>query len=261
MVQGYEKFNESRKNKGGRNNRNAGNHQNSWKNEVPRFAPKPDIIGDVMDFSERFKYVINKIAEKNNPIAKELINLPNKPDTKFQQSYLDLTGSGDMISYLSNFDVPDGEKYKTIKRQSSKVYKTIKNIFGSKYTSPEVKKFVSIFKQIYTQGPDKSETHAPKQTKEQLLKKIINDTKIDKLKWNKISKYGNMNKYSVKIKITDKKYLIFDFFHFDEDENSLMTINMHNDVTKKSTWVNTLPFQDLSDFLKVFKEKYKIDVK
>lgn len=277
-LKGYKKFNEARRHKP--KGRHRGGNMNtipqqrfpnsSWKEDVPRFTNKIEPRGMNMTFSERFKYILTKISKKGNKIAKELLDLPNKPEAKFEYSYLDLTGRQDTMSYLPNGarDIPEEDRYKSNKRQHSKIYKTIKTIFGSKYTKNEVTKFVSIYNEVYKQGPDKADTTKPKQSDEQLLKKIIEDTKSDKLKWKKETGAGNMARYEAKVTITEKKYLVFCFFHFDqsikEEAMSFLTINLYNDLGKtkddKTMWINTLQFKDITDFLPVFKQKFKIEV-
>lgn len=276
-LKGYKKFNESRSHKPRRGhkggNMNTPQHQrfpnSSWKEYPPRFTNKIEPRGMNMTFSERFKYILTEISKKGNKIAKELLELPNKPEAKFEYSYLDIAGRQDTISYLPNGarDILEEERYRSNKRQHSKIYKTIKTIFGSKYTKNEVTKFVSIYNEVYKQGPDKTDTTKSKQSDEQLLKKIIEDTKSDKLKWEKETGTGNMVRYESKVAITKKKYLAFCFFHFDrsikDEAMSFITINLYNDSSKtkddKTVWINTLQFKDIRDFLPVFKEKFKIE--
>ena len=69
MVKGYDKFNESRnnRNKGGKHggNRFQNNQRRNWLDEVKPMPGKVvDSRGMPMDFSERFKYVLTKIANK-----------------------------------------------------------------------------------------------------------------------------------------------------------------------------------------------------
>lgn len=271
MLKKYKAFNEARRHKPKRHGpkRGGGFQQQSWKQEVPRFA---EPRGMHMVLSDRFKYVLEKIAKKGNAIAKELLILPNKLDAKFEYSYIDLTGRGDTLSYLPNGarDTAEADRFKSPKRQHSKVYKTIKTVFGSKYTKTDVTKFVSMFKEVYEQGPDKSDYPARgKNTDEQLLKKIIEDTKSDKLKWNKEETAGNMTRYESAVKITEMKRLVFCFFHFDqavkEESMSFLTINFYNDLGKtkddQRRWIQTFQFDSIANnFIPAFKEKYKITV-
>jgi hypothetical protein len=217
-----------------------------------------------MIFSERLKYVLNKIALKGNRLAKELLTLPAKPEAKFEYSYIDLTSREDTMSYLpyTGKDLPEDEKFKSNKRQHAKVYKTIKTLFGSKYTKTEVNKFVSIYKQIYNEGPGK-DTDRPKPSEEQVIKKITEDTKSDKLEWKLQGRQFDWLRYDADIKITEKKKLVFQLFIFPritEETNSFLIVSMHNDlgITKeeKRKWIQTLKFGSIIEFLKVFKDKY-----
>lgn len=254
----FKSFNESMGRKNNRHNSNIRNsNRRSWLDDKPKSNNIKIDRGMRMDFTERFEYLVRKMADKNNSIAKELLTLQNK-DLKFEYSYLDLTGRDDTISYIVNADknIPDDDKYKSNKRQISKTYKVIKTIFGSKYTKMEVSKFVSLFKQIYQNGPDEKDIIKPKLNDKQLIDKLILDTKNDKIKWKEDSKNGNFFKYSYKIKITDKKYLIFDIFYFsDIEKNSFLTINLFTN-DKRSTWINTLNYSIIQDFIQIIKEKY-----
>lgn len=270
MVKGYNKFNESNRNKGGKNkgNRFQHNQKRSWMDDIPHVANNKTIEprGMPMEFSDRFKYVLTKIADKGNAIAKELLNAPNKPDARFENSYLDLRGP-DNISFIPNSERSVNDKYASNKRQQAKVYKVIKTIFGSKYTSAEVKKFVSFYKQIYQQGPGK-DVPKPKLTDEQLAKKLAEDTKNSKIEWKFLNNRGNMSTYEYQIKLTDKKALSFNFFHFPnshrEEMMSFLTVNVRNELgltdDDKRVWIQTLSYKDLLDFIEVFKDKYKIVV-
>lgn len=267
MVKGYKKFNESKskshKKKINNQKKDRFQQQNSWKENVPKFNVRTEPVGMKIEISDRLKYIIIKISEKGNAIAKDFVSLLDKPDVKFNLSYIDITTrGGDSLTYLNdNTNIPENELYRSNKRQISKVYKVIKSIFGSKYTKMEVSKFVSMFKQIYDQGPDKSLTR-PKRTESEMLRKIIDDTKNDKLKWKKISEIGEITRYEIRVKVTDKKYIALVLFYFPDIKEDLifMTINLHNElgITKeqKSTWITTLKYQDLKEFLEIFRKKY-----
>jgi hypothetical protein len=270
MLQKYNIFNESKKNR----NRRSGIVKNSkgilvWDgsrvrgNQSRDFTPQPR--GMNMDFSPRFRYILGKIDKKGNKIAKDLIAFLNKPDAKFEFSYIDLTGRADTLSYIANADrnIPEEEKYKTNKRQQSKVYKIIKTIFGSKYTKTEVNKFVSIYKQVYEEGPDEAAISKSKRPDEQLVKKIANDTRNGTLKWNKVvSDIINMDRFEATIKVTERKCIWFIFFILNEKKLSFVTINLFDKQFpgKSGEWIQTYQYKELGDFIKAFKEKYNIDV-
>lgn len=262
MVHGYKKFNENYRDK----NRKGRFRQTSWMDEPPtknKYATKRvEVSGIEMEYSNNFKFLLTKIASKGNPIAKELLAAVDKPDSKFEISYLDLTKKDDMVSFLGKADKNITDKYSSNKRQLSKAYKAIKVIFGSKFTQAEVTKFVSMYKQYYNQGPDKPRPKQ-KQTKDELLKKIIQDIKSGKMKWSMVVRSGNMEKYECKVQITDKKYIAFDYFYFFQgDKMNFMTLNFRNemekDLTKKSIWIDTYKNEELeqADFIKLFREKF-----
>jgi len=263
MIGGYKQFNEARKSNRPRRNKGGGNHVNFNRSYAPKIV---EPRGMNMVFSERFNYVLNKIAKKGNKIAIELLTLPGNPDRKFEYSYIDLTGREDDLSYLPNGarDIKEDDRFKTNKRQRSKVYKTIKTIFGSKYTKNEVAKFVSFFKEVYKVGPDKKDME-PKQLEDEAIKKIITDTKNRKLVWKLEQNTSQFLRYEAKFTVTPKKYLLFDFFLFiDKGENfSFITLNMYNELGRtkedKKIWLTTFQYKHVTDFIKAFKEIYKIE--
>jgi len=268
MVKGYNKFNESRGNKAKKGARFQKDQRRNWLEETkPMLVKTTEPRGMPMEYSERFKYIITKIADKGNVIAKELLAAANKPSARFENSFLDLKGD-DNISFIANGDRNVPDKYRSNKRQQAKIYKVIKTIFGSKFTSPEVKKFVSFYKQVYQQGPSKTDTSRPKLSNEELVKKLISDTKSNKIKWQLFSSQGNISRYDFTIKMTEKKKLIFNFFHFfsskKDEMMSFISISILNELGKtendKKNWIQTLEHKDLIEFIDVFKEKYKIVV-
>lgn len=274
----YKAFNEARKHKqkqrkrGGvsRHHRQQ-DQQNNWKPNVPRFA---EVRGMPMHYSPKFKYVIEKIAGKGNLIAKEILNLQNKPDAKFEYSYLDLYKTSDSLTYLPNGakDIPDEEKYKNNKRQVSKVYKIIKTIFGSRFTKTEVNKFVSFYKEIYEKGPDRPVEQVPfskpKLAIEETIKKITDDTASDKLKWSHVEGAGNLNRFETRVNITKNKYLSLIFYYFNRGDKkqiniSMLIVNIFNssaiDEKEQRKWIETYQYKDIVEFIDIFDKKYNLD--
>lgn len=239
----YNKFNESKRNKGS----NRYERERFSRNQNVRMTSKiVEPRGMEMEFSPRFKYIIEKISEKGNAISKDLLNVLNNGN-KYDWSYLDITNKNDTISYLPNSarDMKDDDKYKTNKRQHVKAYKLIKLLFGSKYTKTDVTKFVSLYKSVFEKGPDK------KQNENALLvNKIIEDTKSKKLKWI-ISGDQNLLTCETSIKVTENKKLILSLYIPSTEINTILTINMLSN--KNKTWIKTIPGQDLKkliDFIK-----------
>jgi hypothetical protein len=263
-IKHYNSFNEARtiRNKGGNNRRGLFQHDSSWKDSS--YSVVADKTGLPMNFSERFKYILNKIALKNNAIAKELIELPNKPEALFIYSYIDIENE-DSVSYLNSSDknIPEDDRYNSTKRQRSKIYKVIKTIFGSKYTKVDVNKFVSMYKTIFKQGPDKADTPRESQTDKQLIDKLIRDTKNNKLSWIKESSITDMTRYNASYVLTDKKRINFEFLRFfnKHERASMIIIVLINDQCKGAssnrTHINTLMYEDIKDFLSMFIEKYE----
>lgn len=258
----YHEFNESRNHKKPRRNR-GGNLNDMWQQQHGNQQKVVEPRGMNMSFSERFKYILGKMDKKGNKIAKELVRVAKEPDAKFDQSYIDLTGRDDTLSYLPNGarDIPEEERFKSNKRQHAKIYKTIKTLFGSKFTKEEVTKFVSIYKEVYNIGPDSS-LEKPKQTNEQIIKKLTIDTKSGKIKWNReVITGGNSTRYDCIIPITEKKRLVFCLFYFGEDAKdqtlSFLTLNLYNDSSPteeyKRKWIHTFVYKEIGDFLKEFK--------
>jgi len=267
----YEHFNEARRNKGGRKYSRPFVHGNANR-FIDRDSLPSSVIskreGMPMKYSERFKYIIVKIANKNNALAKELLQLPELTGETFQYSYLDMEG-GESLSYLHLTDkgIADEDKYKSPKRQISKVYKVVKSIFGSKYTKTDVSKFISMYKTAYNQGPDKSEIPRGPQTQKQLIDKLTQDTKNDKIKWVKYESVNDFIKYNAIFKITDYKSMSFDFLQFLDkyEKNSLITVNLINKKGKteseKRKYLDTITYSYLENSLKIFFEKYGKEVR
>ena len=261
----YRQFNEGKKNK-----RDA---RRSYHDDDLKDIKKDIKRGMSMDFSDNFYFILKKIASKNNVIAKELIELSNKIDDRFECSYIDITRHYDTLSYLSSShkDIPEEEKYESNKRQFSKVYKVIKNIFGSKYTKNEVTKFVSMFKNIYIEGPDnKTDNSVDKNVKLEIfeiVKKITEDTKSNKLKWTKEYNSLHLKRYQCIVDLTAKKKLKFELFIFAENDkikNTFLSINLLDDSTGKSKndknkWLTSIYYNDLKDFMPVFFDKIDVE--
>lgn len=272
-VNGFEQFNEARRNrnKGGKNQRRSvastgfGSHlAHDFRTNPMSISVSSNKIGMPMAYSERFKYIINKIASKNNVIAKELLRLPSLTGETFQYSYLDIM-SAESVSYLYYTDrgVLVDDKYKSPKRQSSKIYKIIKSIFGSRFTKTDVTKFVSLYKAIYTQGPDKKDFPNTELSNEQISNKLIIDTINDKLKWVKQHNATDMTKYYAYVKITENKGIAFELLRFygRYEGNSTIIVALMNKLGKndeeKRKWVKTIKFNELTEFFKKFVEKYE----
>jgi hypothetical protein len=264
-IKRYNSFNEARtiRNKGGNNKRGLFQHDSSWKDTMPH-SVNTDKTGLRMNFSERFEYILNKIALKNNAIAKELIELPTKTEALFMYSYIEIENE-DSVSYLNFTDknIPEDDRYKTTKRQRSKLYKVIKTIFGSKYTKVDVNKFVSMYRTVYKQGPDKADMPKESQTNEQLVDKIIRDTKSNKINWIKEASITDMDNYKASYKLTDKKHINFEFLRFFNkyEKASMIIIVLTNEQNKgkssNRTHLNTLMYEDIKEFLSMFSEKYE----
>jgi len=228
----------------------------------------PQAPGMPLMISDRLKYIFSKMSESGNRAAKELLSLTDQKDKKFEMSYLDITKKDDSLSYLppGGKDLPDAEKYDNNKRQYSKVYKVVKTICGSRYTKTEVQKFVSMYKSIYNKGPEKEDL--PKPTDEQILNKIIRDTKSDKLKWKEELKTSPWVRYEAKVSATDTKGVMFHlyiFYSLKDTPNCFLTVHFFNEKEKydkdKKIHIKTYKYDEgLIDFIKDFVEKYKVPV-
>jgi len=271
-MKDYNAFNESRRhknrqkpqrNRGGNLNTMRQNNQQTPRLAVPRGMP--------MVISPRLKYILTKIDKKGNKIAKDLLSITDKLDARFENSYLEITKKPDSLSYLPNGarDIPEADRFTSNKRQVSQIYKVVKNIFSGKYTKNEVTKFVSFYKEAWNQGPpreSKGEDKA-KLTEEETIKKVIEDTKSDKLKWAKEAETKQWDKWEAIYKITDNKNLEFEFYFFKNGVKeeawtflSLHLINKNTQVLEdKNKHLNTFKFELLLDFIKLMKDKYKVD--
>jgi hypothetical protein len=232
----------------------------------------PSSTGMPMKISERLKYVLTKISAKNNRIAKELLSALDKPDARFSYSYLDLTGRDETMSYVNKtgLEVPEDQRYEKNngKRQYAKVYKTIKQIFGAKYTSAEVKKFVSMYKEVYSAGPPK-DVPRPKPSSEQVIKKITEDTKNNKLLWEiEASHKGSGQEWVrlntiITITLNKKLFIQLTLFTGIRDETlSILTINLLNELGKTSEerriFIANYRHGDIIDLIRAIRDKFKI---
>lgn len=262
-------MNESRNNnrQKARANRNQNKNQQQNRNQANRFNARyvnPVSTGLIMYASERFKYILSKMSESGNKIAKDFLLLLDNKEKKFEMSYIDLTSKEDSLSYLTpgaSGELKDEDKYKSNKRQYSKIYKLIKTIFGNKFTKEEVKKFVSVYKSVYNKGPEKKKEPG---SDENILKKIVDDTKNDKLKWSLRTKANNWVCYEAGKKYTEYKGVVFSLYIFDPHlfVNSFLSMNFINnkekDPDKKSVHIKTFNYGDIIEFIKDFSKKYKV---
>lgn len=262
----FRDLSESRKHKSRNKNKFRGNNQEEQWDKF-NFNQK-HVIGNVvspgmkMEFSARFGYLLNKMAETGNKIAKEILALKSNVDKKFEMSYLDLTNREDTISYLptGGKDLPDAEKYKSNKRQHVKVYKTIKTIFGAKYTKTDVQKFVSIFKSIYNKGPEKKDLPTP--TEEQIVKNLIKDTENDKLKWISVAKGKDFVRCTTDKQIDEKnkKVLRFTYYVFkDQKEEDCGFLTTHLIRDPVLTPINSVNTHEKDAYIKTIMFKSQIE--
>lgn len=253
----YKNFNESRKNRNRRKNKQITRNYNA----INKYQPYSAVDSKKMDmiFSDRFKYVVEKISMKGNAIAKDLLSLPNSAN-KYSYSYLDLTDRYDTISYLSSDkNLSEGEdKFKTNKRQHSKVYKVIKTILGNKFTKNEVSKFVTFYKQVYEQGPDKKFNREI-----DIVNKITEDTKKNIINWKEEKRNSSILKvFKSEIVVTLNKYILLELYLFkgDDKKNTFLSINFCNNNAlldkDKKKWYKTFRYENLFNFLEAFKDKY-----
>jgi hypothetical protein len=269
----FKDLSEARSHKNRNKNKFKVNRQEDQWDKFKNFNQK-NIVGSVvssgmkMEYSTRFGYLLNKIAETGNKIAKEFLSLKSNEEKKFEISYLDLTNKEDTISYLqpNGKDIPDTEKYKSNKRQHVKVYKTIKIIFGSKYTKTDVQKFVSIFKSTYNKGPEKKDLPTP--TEEQIIKNLIKDTESNKLKWFNVAKGKDFVRCVTDKPIDEKnkKILRFTYYIFEDKKEvdcGFLTIHLVRDpeitpiksinMSQKDCYIKTIMFKTQIENMKKLK--------
>lgn len=220
-----------------------------------------------MVVSERFKYILNKMAESGNIVAKELLKSIDQKLESYETSYIDITPREDTLSYLPSGGkhLDDAEKFKSNKRQHSKIYKIIKTIFFNKFTKNDVQKFVSLYKSIYNKGPEKE--NLPPLTTDQMVEKLIKDTKNDKLIWKNTMYANGWVKYESKHEITDKKRLVFNFYIFNDKQESLtfLTAEMHNDLgqnkNERIKFIKNYNFTEVDELKKEIVKKYNVIIK
>jgi len=218
--------------------------------------------------SDRLKYILTKMSETGNIISNDFLKLLEQKLESYEMSYIDITPKEDTFSYLpsSGKNLPDSDKFKNNKRQHSKIYKIIKTIFGNRFTKNEVQKFVSIYKSIYNKGPQK-ENLSP-MTIDQMVEKLITDTKNDKLKWDKISNASNWIKYESRHKITNNKYLVFVYYIFNNIKDkklTFLTANIYNDLGQnkedKNKFIRNFRYEEIKDLTEEIIKKYNIEIK
>jgi hypothetical protein len=270
----FKDLSEARGHKNKNKNKFKGNNRQEEQWDKFKNFNQRHVVGTVispgmkMEFSARFAYLLTKMTETGNKIAKELLALKTNTDKKFEMSYLDLTNKEDTISYLptGGRDLPDAEKYKSNKRQHVKIYKTIKTIFGAKYTKTDVQKFVSIFKSIYNKGPEKRDLPTP--TEEQIVKNLIKDTESDKLKWVNVAKGKDFIRCVTDKQIDEKnkKVLRFTYYVFNdlkEQDCGFLTAHLIRDpeltpitnvnTSEKDSYIKTIMFKSQIENMKKLK--------
>jgi len=107
-----------------------------------------------MIFSDDFKKTLTNILEvRQSNISKRLLELP-KSDQKFDISYVDIDEEKDSVTYLTinrierlkkEGALPD-EYWKTKLRDTTKIGRFVKKIFGSKFNEKSVNAFADKFK-------------------------------------------------------------------------------------------------------------------
>lgn len=244
----YKKFNESKRNRG-----SSKFDRNRINRDQNRMTPKiVDARGMEMEFSPRFKYIIEKISKMGNAISKDFLSILNSSN-KYDRSYIDLTNKNDTASYLPNSarDIKEDERYKTNKRQHVKIYKLVKLIFGSKYTKTDVTKFVSLYKSIFEKGPENTIYDEDKK----FINSIIEDTKTYKLKWEKRDSQYILSFDSI-VKITPNKTLELSIYiPKNSISTSIFTVNMSIKNNPQKIWIKTLNYNkiiELIEFIKNF---------
>lgn len=231
MINNYLKFNEGRSMK---NRSNRGKNQ-KYQDNFNKYKSMNNASNVDVEFfiSPRFEYLINKMSEIGNPISKEIIKA-YKDKRKLNISYLDISRNIDNITYLTkeiinqeNFR--ESESYKTNKRSTSKIYKVIRLLFGNKFTKNEITKFASVYKSVYSKGPDKSRTKEEERkplTSSEVINKLIDDTKNNKLNWENLYASSVLNKKRCILKLTSDKNLIIDFYFLDDQKNRFISFNI-----------------------------------
>jgi len=214
--------------------------------------------------SNRLIYILTKMSEEGNKIAKDFLNLLYSDEKRFTMSYFDITQKIDSLSYMSSsgYNVPESEKFSSNKRQFVQVYKVIKTIFGSKYTKNEVQKFISMFRSVYKKGPDRNDMPPP--SVEKIIQKLLKDTKSGAMKWT-VSKdlveNDKMVRYQTRSESTPNKGIVFDIYIFKKKENcnlSFLTIHFYNKTEK--THIHTCDIGKIRDLVDYIIDKHKIDV-
>lgn len=262
MLNYKQHINESRRNKKRSRNqqRTEQRQQFNKKYVLPPLHP----MGMPMVVSDRLEYILTKMSETGNKIAKELLSLIENKDKLHQISYIDITRKDDSFTYLPNGgkDLPEDQKFTSNKRQTSKIYKMIKMIFYNKYTKNEITKFVSIFKSIYHKGPEKKDSPLPL-SDEQIVKKLLSDTETNKIKWTKISEASNWIKYEFVKKITDTKSLVFDYYIFiwrGYENMSFISISIKIVNELQEIFIKSIRYENIIELNRLMIEKYNIEI-
>ena len=251
MINNYSMFNESKsmKNRGNRGRNQK--YQDSFNKKYAAGKISSQDFDVVLHLSPRLEYAVNKMAEIGNPVSKEILKALKDGRTS-EISFLDMSRNVDNISYLTKEvinrnDFNENEAYRSSRRTSSKIYKAMRLLFGNKFTKNEISKFVSVYKSVYSKGPDKNLIKNDKESKNipinETIQKIIDDTKKGKLKWRDIP----MNTSTIKkkrciIPITKMKYMEIDFYiMFDNPQNNFMSFNLSDG--NKLSFIKSINFK------------------
>lgn len=254
-------INESRRQR--KNNRHQKAEQENQFNKkfvLPHLHP----MGMPMVVSDRLDYILKKMSESGNKIAKDILSLTSNKEKLHQISYIDITRKDDSFSFLPNGgkDLPEEQKFVSDKRQHGKIYKTVKVIFFNKYTKNEIQKFISVFKSIYHKGPEKKNNSSPL-SDEELVKKLVSDTSADKIKWISSMEASNWIKFEFTKPVTNTKMIVFDYYIFTwrgYENMTFMSIGMKIKDQTKDSFIKSIKYDKLSELTRLMIEKYNIEI-
>jgi len=252
MINNYEKYNESR-------SRRRGNKINSarggYNNNIKRDSYNNNIKIEENDYSEnqnlflsqRLESIIKKISETGDLLSKEILDSIDNKSKFFDVTYLDISKNLDNFSFFTKEEVNklgivDNtiDTYKSNKRFESKIYKIVKILFGNKFTKKEIQKFISIYKSVYSKGPDKKNVEQKALTNEDVINKIIEDTTNGKLKWVEVPELIGLEKYRSVVNITKSKYLQIELYLFTNQDNDFLTLNLR--IEKINKFIKSINF-------------------
>jgi len=240
--------------------RNKGNKNRSGNNQLKKYNNFREIpntnrmqINNKLYLHENLENILNNIIKiSRDPIASKLLTDSKKSAIPTRVSWLNITKSNDHLSYA----LPDkvkkpGDEWLKQNRQPIQFRKLIKKIYGRQFSNSQIKTFISKFKNHYSQfskKPMKKESGD-----EKIVDNLMKETVDGEMKWKFKSATNYYEKYTTEIFITDKKYVLVEFYNIIEDKESFISLRLMDNG--KNIFMRSITDAKNIEELKIFIEE------